>query len=108
MEANCIEKNICFFPFHHRRDKAFVKDSQPWHFDDHALALADVKESREKQVALTGNENIELEGEGNKTKVAVICDQEDNAGEKSEKYSKIQARSGEVLVENAPVVHSSP
>ncbi|KAL8101393.1 hypothetical protein AgCh_033321 [Apium graveolens] len=46
MEANCIEKNIFFFQFHHWRDKAFVMDSQPWHFDHHVLALTDVKVDR--------------------------------------------------------------
>ncbi|XP_021858913.2 uncharacterized protein [Spinacia oleracea] len=43
MEANCLEKNMFFFQFHHWRDKEFVMEAQPWHFDKHILALSDVQ-----------------------------------------------------------------
>lgn len=43
MEANCIGKNIFFFQFHHWKDKAFVMESQPWHFDRHALIINDIQ-----------------------------------------------------------------
>lgn len=43
VEANCIDKNVFFFQFHHWRDKEFVMESQPWHFDRHVLVLSDVK-----------------------------------------------------------------
>lgn len=46
MDANCLEKNIYFFQFHHWRDKEFVMEAQPWHFDKHVLALSDVQGDR--------------------------------------------------------------
>lgn len=42
MEANCIEKNVFFFQFYHWKDKEYVMESQPWHFDRHTLALSDI------------------------------------------------------------------
>lgn len=42
LQANCIEKNVFFFQFHHWKDKEHVMDAQPWHFDWHALVLSDV------------------------------------------------------------------
>lgn len=44
VEANCIEKNTYFFQFHHWRDKEYLMDNQPWHFDRHIMVLSDVIE----------------------------------------------------------------
>uniref|UniRef100_A0A803MTJ7 Amino acid transporter transmembrane domain-containing protein n=1 Tax=Chenopodium quinoa TaxID=63459 RepID=A0A803MTJ7_CHEQI len=43
LEANCVGKNLFIFQFHHWKDKAFVMDSQPWHFDHHVIVLSDVE-----------------------------------------------------------------
>lgn len=42
LDANCLEKNTFYFQFHHWRDKEFVMEAQPWHFDKHILALSEV------------------------------------------------------------------
>lgn len=53
MEANCIEKNMFFFQFHHWRDKEHVMENQPWHFDRHTLALSNVSgESKPSEIPL--------------------------------------------------------
>lgn len=42
MEANCVEKNVFFFQFHHWKDKEKVMEGQAWHFERHTLALSDI------------------------------------------------------------------
>uniref|UniRef100_A0A803N1T2 CCHC-type domain-containing protein n=1 Tax=Chenopodium quinoa TaxID=63459 RepID=A0A803N1T2_CHEQI len=44
-EANLIGEKTFYFQFHHLKDKQFVMDSQPWHFDHHLMILDDVKGS---------------------------------------------------------------
>lgn len=42
-EANCIGDKTFYFQFHHWKDKSFVMEAQPWHFDHHILILDDVR-----------------------------------------------------------------
>ncbi|KAL2941610.1 hypothetical protein RDABS01_029960 [Bienertia sinuspersici] len=41
-EANIIGNKTFFFQFHHWRDKQFVMEEQPWHFDHHVLIVDNV------------------------------------------------------------------
>lgn len=43
LDANCLEKNMFFFQFHHWRDTEFTMEAQPWHLDKYILALNNVR-----------------------------------------------------------------
>ncbi|KAL2930941.1 Arrestin-related trafficking adapter 10 [Bienertia sinuspersici] len=42
-EPNCIGDKTFYFQFHHWKDKQFVVEMQPWHFDSHVLILDNIE-----------------------------------------------------------------